>query len=220
LISEEKNIESPSCISSDISNAISNSIDIINSTLEKSDEKWCFLFDELELAPDHLIEPLIQSMRGGSINCIFKLALCPYHKNLKIFNSSEGVMSNQDSSFIRLTDMDASSGEDFARKIFQSVLKKNDIEFDKLDEKFSATPIRSIDNDFKELSTRDKSFNEYLKSQKIDPENLSIYSDKDKRTIIRKIQEVVHVRNLYFEKKNRKRPPDYYSGIKNIFKTV
>ncbi|WP_444505535.1 ORC-CDC6 family AAA ATPase [Clavibacter seminis] len=59
-------------------------------------EKWCMLFDELELAPLEVRRSLIASMRSVDDRLIFKLAISPYSADLSDLVSSLGAMAGHD----------------------------------------------------------------------------------------------------------------------------
>ncbi|MDF4922473.1 hypothetical protein P3607_26140, partial [Vibrio parahaemolyticus] len=53
----------PNVVYGEIQSILDSSISIINTYLNEDGKKWAFLFDELELAPDEIVQPLINSMR-------------------------------------------------------------------------------------------------------------------------------------------------------------
>lgn len=200
---------------------------IINSYLNEKGEKWCFLFDELELAPENVIQPLIEALRGGPDDIIFKLSMSPYHGNINISGLPTSPMTGQDHVVINLSNSRPASGYDFSRKLCSQILKKNNLNDDI--ESYFEKPLKfEIKNTFIELSNKDSIFNQYLIDNKIIPEDLHLYTDKDKLPTVRKIQFVAYLRNHYVKKiesgkvklSSKKRAPDYYAGFKNLCKAM
>ena len=221
--SPDRSDQPPSIIGGDIVSILGSSVRVINSFINERGHKWAFLFDELELAPDELIQPLVNAMRGGPEDLIFKLSLSPYHKKLTVTQDGDSSMNNQDLSFINLTSKSEKSGIDFSTRLCQSIFIKKDL--DKPVEKYFEKP-REINayNLFKELSNKDENFKLYLNSNNIDIDDINTYTEKDKAPTIRKIKFIAYIRNYYIKKDghraSRKQCPDYYAGFENLCKAM
>jgi len=223
LINKRNLNEKPEVVSGDITDIIGNSVDMVNVSINDSDAKWCFLFDELELAPDHIVQPLIDATRGRSDSYIFKLALSPYHENVRITDGPDSSMNNQDFSFVNLTGSSDRSGLEFSKQLCANVFIRNELD-QPIDSYFDDYVSSILKDDFIDLANKDSAFRSYLGSKKIDIDKFDEYTDKDKRTTIRKIQRVVRVRNAYLKANGKpnslKRPPDFYGGFENICKSL
>lgn len=200
----------PIFVESDLVQLMDASINIVNQYFGNLDEKWALLFDELELAPDSFIQPLLNSMRGGPQNIILKLALSPYHKDVSITEDSFSSMHKQDLSFINLSGV-REDGVEFARALSEYIFKQDGL-LDPIDGYFEGFDI-DRDREFSELAEVDSSFNSYLKEQGILGKK---YLDLDgtARDVVRRIQFNVHLRNYHLSP--RKRPSNYYTGFSNI----
>lgn len=215
-------LEVPKVVQGEISQVLSTSITIINTYLNENGEKWAFLFDELELAPDEIIQPLIDCMRGGHQDIILKLALSPYHKGINITNSPESSMKNQDLSYIDLTDMSEKEGLKFAKSLCTTMLINKGI-FSNIESCFTSPEDIDIDQVFKKLYQKDPSFCQYLESKDFIGIN---YSDAEKVTQsqFRKVKFITYLRELKRsdngKKKARRRPADYYAGFENICRST
>jgi hypothetical protein len=213
--------DAPEVVKSDISDILSTSISIINTYLDESGEKWAFLFDELELAPDEIIQPLIDSMRGGHQDIILKLALSPYHKGVKITASPESSMKNQDLSFIDLTEISETEGLKFAKELCTNLFIKKGI-FTSVERCFESPEELNIDEVFDSLCEKDPSFKQYL-------EDKNVYGIKyehagNKQSQLRKIKFISYLRD-YVKRdskrfKARRRAADYYAGFNNVCKAT
>ncbi|MFW1676958.1 hypothetical protein ACFVYJ_04145 [Pontibacter sp. JAM-7] len=213
----------PDVISGELQGILDSSVSIVNKLLNDRGHKWCFLFDELELAPDHLVQSLIDAMRGGHEDYILKLALSPYHQNVDLTSGPEGSMSNQDFKFISLTETDDDKGIEFSKQLCGNIFIKKGIT-KPVDECFEMPPEFSLNDTFASLASKDQSFSEYLSSQEIEIDKISSYTEKDKRPTLRKFQFVALNRDLYLKEngsvKPRRRAPDIYAGFHNICRSL
>ncbi|EOK6316005.1 hypothetical protein ACM8C1_003947 [Vibrio parahaemolyticus] len=212
----------PKVVEGDINQVLSTSITIINTYLNESGEKWAFLFDELELAPDEIIQPLIDSMRGGHQDIILKLALSPYHKGINITNSPESSMKNQDLSYIDLTDISEKEGLKFAKSLCTKMLISKGL-FTSVESCFVEPADIDIDTVFTRLSEKDPSFRDYLDSKGflgID----YVAAESGSKSQFRKVKFIAHLREFLKDqsgqRKARRRPADYYAGFDNICRST
>nr|WP_286921028.1 hypothetical protein [Marinobacter sp.] len=207
----------------DLVPALEHAINIANTFLNEPNGKWCFLFDELELAPESLVQPLIDSIRGGPENIIFKLSLSPYHGDIKILETIESPMERQDFSLIDLSQVDARRGEKFANALCDQIFSRRG--YEENIEKYLEEPEKfNTKETFEFLSKKDPSFSHYLKEQRINLEKIDFYKEKEKRTIIRKIQFVAYLRNFFLNDhgglRSVRRAPDYYAGFSRLCRAM
>ncbi|MDA0126464.1 hypothetical protein OH458_00020 [Vibrio sp. MarTm2] len=216
-IENESEVDDLSIVNDRLVGILETSIQIINQYFNESDGKWAFLFDELELAPEVFIQPLIDAMRGGPQNIIFKLALSPYHKGVSITRDSFSGMNKQDLTFINLSGV-RDDGFNFSKELSENIFRKYDLTGD-VDSYFETELAIDRNKEMKELISKDKSFYEYASKNKI---NIGNYEDLDenRQAVFRRIQFNVHLRNYYLkdkkQKSSRKRASSYYTGFKNI----
>jgi len=150
----KRQIQMPDVVVGSISSILGSSTKVVNTYFNERGHKWSFLFDELELAPEEIIQPLVDSMRGGPEDIIFKLSLSPYHKDLEVTISSDSSMNNQDLSFINLTGNSDKAGLEFSRKLCGNIFKKNDLP-NSVEDYFKKPKTFDVVNTFKELSKKD-----------------------------------------------------------------
>tara|TARA_B110000211_G_scaffold177772_1_gene200971 strand:+ start:3650 stop:5488 length:1839 start_codon:yes stop_codon:yes gene_type:complete len=211
-------IDRPEIVVGEIMNVLDPTVRIVNSYLSEKGVKWAFLFDELELAPEDVIQPLVDAMRGGSDDIILKLSLSPYHKNVVITHSPNSSMGGHDYSVVRLTGINHKLGLEFSKKICSNVFVKNGFEGDIL-EYFENPKEMNVVDEFVELAGRDATFEKYLSSNGIVPIDIPSYTEKNKGPTVRKIKFVAQIRNYYY-KSPRKRPPNLYVGFNNLCKSM
>jgi len=200
----------PLFVESELIPLMDASINIVNQYFGELNEKWALLFDELELAPDSFVQPLLNNMRGGPQNIILKLALSPYHKDVSITEDSFSSMHKQDLSFINLSGV-RENGIEFARALSSYIFKQEKL-FKPIEEYFEGFDI-DRDREFEELANTDESFSDYLKAQKIAGKKYSEL-DKTEKDVVRRIQFNVHLRSYHLSP--RKRSSNYYTGFLTI----
>ncbi|KPZ56862.1 hypothetical protein [Pseudoalteromonas sp. P1-25] len=200
----------PIFVESELISLMDASISIVNQYFGELNEKWALLFDELELAPDSFVQPLLNNMRGGPQNIILKLALSPYHKDVSITEDSFSSMHKQDLSFINLSGV-RDDGVEFAKALSNYIFKQENL-LKPIEEYFEGFDI-DRDKEFEELASNDDSFSDYLKSQKVLGKKYSSLRSTEK-DVVRRIQFNVHLRN--YHRARRKRPSNYYTGFLNI----
>lgn len=218
VISESDLGGPPIVIEGELVRILDASVRVVNSYFDEKSEKWAFLFDELELAPDELIQPLVDAMRGGPEDIILKLSLSPYHKNVDVTTNPDSSMGQNDLSIIRLSGLEEEVGLEFSEKLCAAVFKSNGFTND-IRSYFKDVKKMDVSSEFEELSKKDDSFSAYLNKNGIEIEKIPSYTEKNKNPTIRKIKFIAQIRNYYL-KKQRKRPPDLYVGFDNLCKSM
>lgn len=197
---------------------IKSSVSIVNNIFDEKNGKWCFLFDELELAPNKIIQPLVDQMRGGHKDIILKLALSPYHNGVSITENTDSSMKSEDLRYINLTGLGDAEGQKFAKQLCTALFKRKGL-MNNVESYFKSPKPIDINRDFIELIEKDPSFKIHLGER-----NLLKMEYDESDSLIRKIKFIVHLRNYKRDKnqqqKRRRRPADYYGGFKHICKSV
>lgn len=202
-----------------IAQLLSASIKLANSAFDEPQGKWCFLFDELELAPRQILDDLVVLMRSGDPNIIYKLSLVPFLENLPLANTFQSPMANHDFSTVELTRFDGREEKRFAEALCGRVFFKQG--FAEPIHTYFEEPIwEGYDEQVASLMEKDESFKKYLDEHGIDGHNLP-QSDGSGRTEIRKLRWPVFLRNYFFKDKTRKlrsikSPPDVYVGFESL----
>lgn len=203
------------------------SVKTVNSFLNQKEQKWCFLFDELELAPEEVVQPLVSSIRGGPEDILFKLSMSPYHGGIKVTSSPYSPMVGQDHTIINLSNNKQESSISFAKKLCGQLFRKKGFLSD-VDSYFEAPKKIDREKIFTELIKKDKSFSSYLDKNGINVKRLDSYKEVDKLPTIRKVQFVAQLRNYYLKSvfdgrsllKSRRTPADVYVGFDNLCKAM
>ncbi|MCM3500904.1 hypothetical protein M3667_03300 [Microbacterium sp. P26] len=87
-------------------------------------QRWCLLFDELELAPEELRRSLVSSMRSVDDRLIFKLALAPYSADLDDMMSAVAAMPGHDHDPIWLSYGHKSEALRFSYALMEEVVRE------------------------------------------------------------------------------------------------
>lgn len=87
-----------------------------NRAVHEPEGRWALMFDELELAPPHLLDMVLQRMRGTDRRLLFKVSYAPYEGWL---GGPHGPQEAQDYSVIRLSYANKDKGFDFSRRLLQ-----------------------------------------------------------------------------------------------------
>ncbi|MCG7598783.1 hypothetical protein MHM84_03205 [Halomonas sp. McH1-25] len=219
----EKEKKSPFFDIKNIAGLLDVSVKIVNSHIDEDGGKWCFLFDELELAPESIVQPLINALRGGPEDIILKLSLSPYHGDIKVTDNPNSPMDRQDHSFINLSSSNDRIGFEFSKKLCQKLFDRHG--YSKTVESYFEEPKRKPNKIvFLELEKKDPTFKDYLMRNNIDATRLELYTEKNKLPIIRKVQFIAQLRNEFLSYegrlKSKKRALDYYAGFDKICKAV
>tara|TARA_B100000953_G_scaffold300209_1_gene303788 strand:- start:36033 stop:37775 length:1743 start_codon:yes stop_codon:yes gene_type:complete len=205
----------------DVVSIIGASVKLINLTTECVGDKWVFLFDELELAPDYIIAPLYETMRGGYDDVFYKLSLSPYNENLNVGSGPTRPMPQHDYDLIRIPDLNANSFE-FSKKLISHVFLSNGFE-KPVEQYFERVPELNVVKVFSSLSEKDEGFRKYLIDNDIKIEKLLDYGDRDKAPTLRKVKFVAQVRD-YFRSDNRRRSrksiAPFYLGLDGLCKAM
>lgn len=97
-------------------------VDLFNELVGQPDQRWAFLFDELEVAPNVLRHRLIGLFRSGNPRIFLKLSLFPYTEELAIRDPTLDPLPGQDYEYINLSMPRIATSFRFAEDLTNSVL--------------------------------------------------------------------------------------------------
>lgn len=202
-----------------IAQLLSATVGLVNNAFNEAEGKWCFLFDELELAPSIIVDQLIPLLRSGDPNIIYKLSLVPFLENLELGNTFRSPMVDHDYSIVELTRFEGREEKKFAEALCSRVFSRQGY-MGSVSSYFKEPEWESYESQVVSLAAKDPGFLQYLSERGIDPEKLP-ESDESGRWLIRKIRWVIFLRNHYFSRdaqrlKSYKTPPKIYVGFDGI----
>lgn len=214
----------PAVVDGELLNVLGPSLAAINLYL-KQDVKWALLFDELELAPNEIVQPLIDSMRGGDDSIILKLSLSPYHSGIGIGEDIYSTMRDQDVSVINLadTEREESRRKEFCKSLSENILLNHNVSGN-IEGKFETPPKFNVVDVFNQYSSKSEGFSKYLSSIGIDIDKIPDYGESDKAPIVRRFKYIVYLLNTRTKDdgslNSAKRADNYYGGFYNLCRQV
>lgn len=204
----------------------------------QTDAVWALLFDEFEVAPNHLQKIVLSALRAGTTKLLFKVALAPCGPHTLIsLTTSTPPTAKDDFRQIELWYPDKSEAESFCARVFASRAQREpDFSKFKPEQVFGKSAYAIIDEDghasgtssftnrsdqwtkeFAALKEKDNSFSQFLFRKGISVNDLDASDSAPSGTLIRKISPIVAFRNAYRgstegKKRGRKAFNSAYSG--------
>ncbi|WP_162799147.1 hypothetical protein [Nocardioides sp. 616] len=200
-------------------------VEAFNVSAGEPDQKWALLFDELELAPRKLVEELLGALRGSQPRLLFKLSLAPANDQFDVLEHEHAPVPGQDYEHVPLTYARKRPAIKFAKALVEATLDRNssvpvppierflgsgDLDSREEVDADEITPTRAYDvgsrlwRTMEALRIRDESFADYLTANEIDLENLEVLDPARRAARLRKIRNIVVVRE-YFRADDGKR---------------
>lgn len=218
-------------------------IEVFNSITGRRYQKWAFLFDELEIAPELIRRKLLLALRSADQRMLFKLSLSPYTADMDITQTARGASADQDYHSIELSYSYKEDSYEFTAELVTSLLRANGCNVDDLDEVFGEAEfdegrVDQIElgsayrpgarqyNKFKQLADKDGSFRKYLVKYGINIETMHAMRDPLRASYIRKVTSLVSVRNAFRNSElspvreataRGRKNPRLYTGSTSIF---
>ncbi len=218
-------------------NAITILIEILNTAMKRADQKWALLFDELEIAPKDIRNELFDNLRSTDDQRVFfKLSISPYAEDLDL-SKTTGSYAGHDYVPINLTYSRKENARPFCEALFKQMCrfyKLEDLtpsqvfgisEFDKGNEdksreKSSYGKDSILYQRFKRLAKKDPSFVDYLTKKNVDIENMDKLTENERASKIRKITNVVCLREIFLNDVGNIRTikkTKIFTGVKTLF---
>lgn len=194
-------------------------VESVNDVLNRPNQLWAILLDELEIVPPALLQTIVDALRSTSNKLRFKLALSPTGSDL-IPHDQPGSSSHfEDYRPIKLWYESKNDARDFASRLFAASLSRmlgNSMTAAELPHALGLSWTHALDeaeqeNDskvemslvntpqmqrlrasaFKSLYDRDESFKNLLDTKGIDPRRPPDRDANPKGTLVRKITQLV-----------------------------
>lgn len=212
-------------------------IEILNTAMKKPEQKWALLFDELEIAPKDIRNELFDNLRSTDDQRVFfKLSISPYAEDLNL-SKTTGSYAGHDYVPINLTYSHKENARPFCEALFKQMCRFYALEnltavqvfgvseFDKGNEnrsreKSSYGKDSVLYERFTRLAKKDPSFLKYLINKNIDLENMDLLSENERASKIRKITNIVCLREVFLNDNGNIRTikkTKIFTGIKTLF---
>lgn len=219
-----------------------------NTAVGQPEQRWALLFDELELAPEDLVHELLGALRGHQPRLVFKLSLAPANNILTALDGPNAPVQGQDYEHIPLTHARKTATLRFARELVSETMRLQGLtpappvnlllgegsldSADEFTEDASSDPLvtRSRRSNpyavgsplwlqMESLANKDASFRAYLVKNQMDLQALERLSPSRRASRLRKIRNIVVVRDYFRNDHGRRRSRKsfaLYSGADNI----
>jgi hypothetical protein len=229
--------------------AVSSAIDYIDELLSGCDvpiKKWALLFDELEIAPSHLLHDLFMNLRSTDPRIRFKLAVSPYNPELQLDRSPDAPRPGNDYDEILLWHAKKWDSREFSRALWRKLVEGSGLTartpeevlgnalFDTSAEEWTqeGTAYHAdsrLGHRLRELAKRDVGFLQYLGKNGIDLQHLERIGGRERAQTLRKATPIAMFRAEFLRENRahgsrdqrlrtlRKPPAKVYSGANAVF---
>lgn len=212
-----------------------------NEAVGETGARWSLLFDELETAPDWIVDQLFSALRMSDPRLYLKLAISPVSGTAyRALFKQDGASLGHDYQQIRLWYSDRSDSKAFCRALWASLTQKNGLIIT-AEEALGRSVFEPKDNRgvrrrspyspgepwhkvFTSLGKKDRSFSNFLKQKSIDlsaAENL--WANK-KDSVLRKAAPVAALRDFFLHESKKgevaarqRKTLELYAGADSIF---
>lgn len=218
----------------DLLQHLSSGVEIFEAFTACENERWAFMFDELELAPSVVVQELINALRGSNDQLIFKLSLAPYNPHINIVKDVMSAVPGNDYDFILLWHARKSQqANEFCRDLFQSMLDERGIYNKTAEDILGHSELDTYDDLINELVNLDVAVDQYFKKKKININDLNSIKGPKRAEDIRKAIPILRARYENIKtsramggqpqkrrRRSRKAIPHLYAGANSIFSIV
>lgn len=222
-------VEIPDWADLDCLSVADAAVEAFNSAAGEPDQKWALLFDELELAPEDIVEQLLGALRGAQPRLLFKLSLAPAHARFDVLERENAPVPGQDYENIPLTYARKLPALRFAKALVRATLAQSQTgpvpsperllgsgrldSRDDLGEIDTATEAGAgpyaigspLWKTMRALQARDESFRTYLTTNGIELDRLYELGPSLRASRLRKIRNLVVVREYFRDDEGRRR---------------
>lgn len=224
----------------DVLVAVDSSVMEFNLACQQPDQKWAMLFDELELAPEWIVEELLGALRGHQPRLLFKLSLAPAHARFRMLEQEAAPVPGQDYEHVPLTYARKLPAVRFAKAMVTASFERGRSDPPPSPERLLGSGRLDSREDFeeapaqpssayakgsplwramKDLAQKDASFQQYLRDNELDLDALDELPADVRASRVRKIRNLVVVRE-YFRgddgKRRSRKSLALYTGADNI----
>ncbi|MFT4394615.1 hypothetical protein ACLTEW_06735 [Gordonia lacunae] len=234
-LKEGRNFPIPDWVQVECIGAVCVFVDLFNDAVRDDQHQWALLFDEMELAPTSIVESLLDAMRGLPQNLLLKLSLSPVQPELSALHVPYAAVDGQDFELIRLSYPHQAASIDIGSRMLRESCGRRGLEVrdiagilgrsvfasgddggggrDRLDNSQSGNPYArnsTLWKKYKRLEKSDPSFSAWLSKNNVQLDGLESLSPVMRAAKLRKIRNLVVVREHYLREENRRRSRKSY----------
>ncbi|MCC4115349.1 hypothetical protein LLG90_08320 [Aromatoleum toluclasticum] len=219
----------------------SNICATFNEAVGESGARWGLLFDELETAPDWIVDQLFSALRTSDPRLYLKLAISPVSATAyrALFNQ-DGAALGHDYQQIRLWYSDRLDSKAFCRALWASLTQKHGLNIS-AEEALGRSVFEPKDNRgvrrrspyspgepwhkiFTSLEKKDRSFMNFLKQKSVDLSAAEILWANKRDSVLRKAAPVAALRDFFLRQSKKgdvaprpRKTLEIYTGADSIF---
>jgi len=198
-------------------------IQMFNRATGQQDHQWALLFDEMELAPTDITTSLLDAMRGQPQNILLKLSLSPVQPELSVLHFPQSGVHGQDFELIQLNYAHQRESLKFGQDLLMSEIGRRSLPYESKVSILGKSLFSSIDEGaggqdrddissrrnnpyartsslwkrFYSLAQTDESFRNWLMINEVDLNGLDGLSATARAAKLRKVRNLVVVRQHY-----------------------
>ncbi|MEX3998744.1 hypothetical protein AB4Y38_07585 [Paraburkholderia sp. EG285A] len=219
----------------------SNICSSFNEAVGEPGARWCLLFDELETAPDWIVDQLFSALRMSDAQLYLKLAISPVSATAyRALFKPDGASLGHDYQQIRLWYSDRADSKTFCRALWASLTQKHGLKIT-AEEALGRSVFEPKDNRavrrrspyspgehwhrvFTSLERKDRSFSSFLKQKSIDLSAAeSLWANK-RDSVLRKAAPVAALRDFFLHQSRKgevssrqRKTLELYAGAESLF---
>lgn len=225
----------------DFLDACSNLTSLFNEAVGEPSGKWALLFDELETAPDWIVEQLFSAFRVSDPKIYLKLAISPVSLvAYRTIMSAAGPAESHDHRQIPLWYTDRIDAKGFCESLWSSLTSKVGLRVPAREalgasafepaqpghvrKRNPYAPGEYWSSVFLSLQKKDKTFSAFLRARGIDLGKLDSTNQRQKDSILRKAAPVAAVRDYFLHEDQHgnvrsrfRKTSALYAGAESIF---
>jgi len=219
----------------------SNITGLFNDAADQHGARWALLFDELETAPEWIVEQLFSAFRVCDPKIYLKLAISPVSTvAFQTIMSAAGPAEGHDHKQIPLWYTDRIEAKGFCESLWRSLTTKKGLNITAREalgaSAFEPTARGQVKKQnpyavgqywtgiFKSLQKKDKSFSTFLRIRHVDLDRIAETQQTQKDSILRKAAPIAAVRNFFLHEDQEgnvssrfRKTSSLYAGAESIF---
>ncbi|MBM0105884.1 hypothetical protein JM946_14225 [Steroidobacter sp. S1-65] len=219
----------------------SNISSLFNDAVGEKDARWALLFDELETAPDWIVDQLFTALRVSNPRVYLKLAISPVSATAyRSLMSVDGAADRHDYKNIPLWYTDKVDAKGFCEDVWRSLTSKAGLSVSAREalgpsafEPVSPEQVRLRNpyaaggywhRIFQSLRSKDRTFAAFLRARNIDLDRLANADQQTKDAVLRRAAPIAAVRNFYLHEDRlgnvtarQRKTTALYAGAESIF---
>jgi hypothetical protein len=189
---------------------VQQAIELFDDATGEREARWALLFDELELAPDWIMQGLLTALRSTEPKVLFKLSVSPFNERHEAIRCAVQAMPDQDYKEIRLWHAQKEEGFQFSERLFLSVCRDYGFAAKELsqilgrsfleDEGGSPRAYVKRGRNYRVLARaliQDPSFARFWRQSGVDLDTVAKLTEEERAAKVRKIYPLVMVRTFF-----------------------